>query len=156
MNPSVGEANERSRKAVLRIRNLLIVFGIYWLSLWLAGLLGLSVGITHSHVYGENVFSAFYIGAFMSWERTLAAILAGVGATLIVPGRGSHFWALVIAALYAVDYRTRSHWVVPPTAWDSLSARIEHFLPVIACIVAAFVTAWLRTKRQLATVRLGG
>lgn len=157
MDISSRRPGASAKEPAVWFRNFLIVCGLYWLSLWLAALLVLSVGITHSGAFSENVLSAFYMGAFMSWERTLAAILAGVAATLIVPGRGSQFWSLLVAALYAVDYRMRSHWVVPPTTWDRLSTRIEHFLPVIACIAAAFLTAWLRKGRQQsATVRQVG
>jgi hypothetical protein len=156
MDVSAREQNERPREAVFWVRNLLVVFGVYWLSLWLATLLGLSVGITHVTAYSENMLSAFYMGAATSWERTLAAILAGIVVTRIVPGRGSQYWAFLLAVLYAIDYRMRSHWALPPTAWDRLSMRVERFLPAVACVLAALVTAWLRTRAERATVRAGG
>lgn len=94
--------------------------------------------------------------SLVSWERTLAAILAGVAVTRMVPSRRSWLWALIVAALYALDYRVRSHWAVPPTTWDRLSMRVDHFFPAVACLVAALITAWLRRKRELATVPWDG
>ena len=138
------------------VYSFLAVCGIYWLSLWLAALLGLSVGITHSATFSESVLSAFYLGAFMSWERTLAAILAGVAVTLIVKGRRPQFWSLLLGALYVVDYRVHGHWVVPPNAWNRLSMRVEHFLPAVACIVAAFIVARFQARSKSATVQQAG
>lgn len=138
------------------IRNALISVGVYWLSRWVAVLFGWCLDIPlnrFAHVYSENALSAVYMGAIVSRDRTVAAILAGVAVTLLVPSRRSHFWALLVAALYAVDYRMLSYSGLPPTAWDQLCLQVERFFPAVACIVAAFVTAWLRTRRQSATVR---
>jgi len=146
------EPSAASKEPATWFHNLLIVCGIYWLSTWLVPLFGLASGITRATVYSENLFSALYMSTFLSWERALAAILAGVAVTMILPCRKSWLWALMIALLYGIDYRMRSHWVLPPTAWDQLCMRIERFLPAVACVAAAFVTAWLRRKR-LATVR---
>ena len=99
-------------------------------------------------VYGDGVLSAIGMGIMDSIGRTLAAILAGVLVTLVVSGRKSELWALLVATLYVVDSRVRYHWYLPPTSWDRLSQIVNFVFPGIACIAAAFVIARLRRKRQ--------
>ncbi|MGB6482215.1 MAG: hypothetical protein WBE86_01875 [Candidatus Acidiferrales bacterium] len=136
------------------LRNILIIFGAYWLSLWVSLPLSWFFGqINNRIIYSGNLLEGLAMGIMLSLGRALAAALAGVLVTVLISSRKAYLCALVIAALYTVDYRARGHWVVPPTAWDQLWMQVERFFPAVLCIVAAFVTAWLRTKRESATVR---
>jgi hypothetical protein len=159
MGTSSEEPSAASKAPATWFRNILVVCGIYYLSVWLAYLLGLALDPVvnrFANVYSENVLTALYMGIVVWWDRTVAAIIAGAAVTLIVHGHRSWLWALVIAPLYAIDYGVHDHWVVPPAAWDRLWVRIGHFSPVVACIVAAFITAYFRRRAKSATVRRAG
>ena|SRR5690242_20471083 len=131
------------------IRSILISFGVFWLSLWTVAPLGrpfakLNNGIT----YGDSVISTFAMGVMTSMGRTVAAILAGILVTVIVSGRRSELWALIVAVLYAVDAPLRRHWFQSPTSSDRLWQGIDLVFPAVACIAAAFIIARLRRDRS--------
>jgi hypothetical protein len=131
------------------IRNILISFGVFWLSLWTVAPLGWPVAkLTNGIVYGDGVLSALAMGVMTSMGRTLAAILAGVLVTVIISGRKSELWALIVAVLYVVDAPLRRHWFQTPTSSDRLWQGIDLVFPAIACIVAAFIVARLRRNRS--------
>jgi len=141
------------RPIVSCVRNVLISCGVFWVVQWIALLLGLWLDpFIHISAHSENLFTAIYMGAALSWERTVSAAVAGIAITLVIAGCKSYLWALLAAALYAIDFRTHVSWAVVPTAWDLLENRAERllgrFLPAIVCIIAAFVTAYLRRQRQ--------
>lgn len=132
-----------------RVQNILISFGVFWLSLWVAGVLAWPLGkLNDGIVYGGGVLSALAMGVMSSMGRTLAAVLAGVLVTVVVASRKSELWALIVAALYVVDAPVRHHWGYPATAWDRLWQSVDLLFPAVACIAAAVVTARLRTKRS--------
>jgi hypothetical protein len=84
------------------IRNILIGFGVFWLSFWTVIPFEwpfMKLGIT----YGDSVLSAVAMGIMNSIGRTLAAGLAGVMVTLVASGRKSERWSLLVAILYVAD-----------------------------------------------------
>jgi len=134
------------------MRNVLISFGVFWASLWVAWLLAQPFGKLNDRiVYGDGVLSALAMGVMSSMGRTLAAVLAGVLVTVVVASRRCELWALVVAALYVVAAPVRHHWGYPATAWDRLWQSVDLGFPAIACIAAAVVTARLRRKRANTT-----
>ena len=65
------------------IRNILISFGAFWLSLWTVAPLGWPFSkLNTGMVYGDGVLSNLAMGLMTSMGRTLAAILAGVLVTV--------------------------------------------------------------------------
>lgn len=132
-----------------KAQNILISFGVFWLSLWVAAILALPLGkVNDGVVYGEGVFSAIAMGVMSSLARTLAAILAGVLVTAIIANHKSELWALIVAILYVVDAPVRHHWGAPATGWDKLWQSVDLVFPAIACIAAALITARLRRNRS--------
>jgi hypothetical protein len=131
------------------IRNALISFGVFWLSLWVAWALQFvySVKLINAAVREETVLSALAMGVLSSLDRTVAAVLAGVFVTLIVASPKSKVWALVVAVLYVVDAPVRHHWGYPATGWDRLWQGVDLVFPAIACLAAALITAHIRRKR---------
>jgi uncharacterized membrane protein (DUF4010 family) len=132
------------------IRNVLISFGAFWISLWVAWVLQLPSydKLINTVVRDETVLSAFVMGVMSSMGRTLAAVLAGILVTVVVSSRTPQFWALIVAVLYVVDAPVRHHWGYPATGWDRLWQRVDLLFPAVACIVAAILTAHLRAKRS--------
>jgi hypothetical protein len=131
-----------------RIQNILVCFGAFWASLWIAGLLAGPFGKLNDRVvYGDSVLSALALGVMSSMSRTLAAILAGIVVTVVVAGRRSELWALIVAVLYVIDAPVRHHWGYPATGWDHLWQSVDLIIPAVACMVAAVIRARLRGKK---------
>jgi hypothetical protein len=141
--------DEEVNKFMARLQNLLVSFGAFWLSLWVARFLAWPFAkLNEGIVYGDGVSSALAMGVMSSMGRTLAAVFAGVLVTVIVAGRKSELWALIVAVLYVVDAPVRHHWGYPATAWDRLWQTVDLVFPAVACIAAAFIIARLRRNRS--------
>jgi hypothetical protein len=124
------------------IRNLLISFGIFWLSLWLVVPLAWLFGKVNSRIiYGDSVLDAVAMGVMTSMGQAVAAALAGVAATLAIGSPKSQRWSLVIAALYVAYAPWRSHWYISPTWWDHVGQVVHVLAPALFCIAFAAVTA---------------
>jgi hypothetical protein len=132
-----------------KVQNILISFGAFWLSLWVARALGWPLGkLNDGVVYGDGVLAALAMGVVSSMSRTLAAALAGVVVTVGVSGRKPALWALIVAALYVVDAPVHHHWGYPATSWDRLWQSVDLIFPAVICIATAVVTARVRGHRS--------
>lgn len=130
-------------------RNLLISFGAFWLSLWVARFLAWPFAkLNDGIIYGGGIPSALAMGVMSSMGRTLAAVFAGVLVTVMVTGGKSELWALIVAVLSLVEAPVRHHWGYPATGWDRLWQSVDLIFPAVACIAAAFITARLRRNRS--------
>lgn len=141
------------RPLVSWVRNALISCGAFLLSLWMAPLLGWSLPRIFNTLTlnDQTLFTAIVMGAFDSKEWIVAGVIAVVLVTLAIPGRNSHWWGLLVAALYLIDFRVHATWAAAPTTWDRTELRVERFSPAAACIVAAFVTAYVRRNEESET-----
>jgi hypothetical protein len=125
-------------------QNLLISFGVFWLSLLPAGLLaGFFQKLNDGIRYGDSLYSGIAMGVMTSLGRTVAAIIAGVLVTLAVSSRKPARWALVVAMLYVVDAPVTFHWEGPPMVFDRLWQSVNLLFPAVACVAAAAITARL-------------
>jgi hypothetical protein len=130
-----------------RIQNVLVSFGAFWASLWIAGLFGGALDkLINTVVRDETVLSALAMGVMSSMGRSLAAALAAILVTLVIVGQKSELWALIVAVLYVIDAPVRYHWGYPATGWDRLWQGVGLVFPAIVCIGAALVTAHLRNR----------
>ena len=130
------------------IRNLLITFGAFWLSLQLVVPMSLLVGkLTGGLVYGDSILAAIVMGMVASTKRAMCAAFGGAITTLIVPSAKPHRWAWIIALLYAIAARTRFHWHRPPTSWDRVSEVANALWPAIVCVATTTLIARLRRNR---------
>lgn len=130
------------------IRNALMSFGVFWLSLWMAWALEFahSDKLINAVVRDETILSALVMGVLMSLGRTVTAALAGVLVAAIIDSPKSELWALIVAVLYVVDAPVRHHWGYPATGCDRLWQGVDSLFPAIACIAAALITAHLSRK----------
>lgn len=134
-----------------KVRNVFVCFGVFWASIWVAGLLQwplIKFININAFVRDETVFSGIVMGVVSSLDRTLAGILAGIVIVTVVSGRKAELWALIVAALYIVEAPVRHHWTYPANSWDRLWQAIDLVFPAALCIIAAFVTAHLQRKRS--------
>jgi hypothetical protein len=127
-------------------RNLLISFGVFWLSLWPVGLLaGFFQKLNEGIRYGDSLYSGIAMGVMTSLGRTVAAIIAGVLVTLMAASsRKPERWAIVVATLYVLDAPVSFHWEAPPVLFDRLWQSVSLLFPAVACLAAAAITARLR------------
>jgi zinc transporter ZupT len=126
-------------------QNLLISFGVFWLSLLPLGILGgLFHKLTDGIRYGDSLYSGIAMGVMTSLGQTVAAILAGILVTLAVSSRKPTWWAVIVAALYVVDAPVSFHWEAPPMMFDRVWQSVNLLFPAGACIAAAVATARLR------------
>jgi len=131
-----------------KIQKLLISFGVFWASLWVAAVLAQPLGkLTDRIVYRDGVLDALAMGIMSSIGRAIAAAFAGAVITFVVPNRKPESWALVIAALYLVASPVRHHWGSPATTWDRLWQGVDLLFPAVACVGAAVVSARLHRRR---------
>jgi hypothetical protein len=139
----------RAHGQIARIRNLLLVCGSFWLSLWTVSLLaGLFGKLNEGIIYSDNVLSAVAMGLMTSMGRSVAAILAGSVVTVSADSERPELWAYIVAVLYVVDAPVHSvRWRVPPTVWDHLWQGVDRLFPAIMCVLGSFVIARLRRKR---------
>lgn len=131
-----------------KIQNILITFGVFWLSLWVATVLGWPVSkINNGMTYTDNALNALAFGIVISLDRTFAAIFGGVLVTLATTGRKAELWALIPAVLFVIE-TPHYRWAIPATASDRLWQGVAMVLPGLCCIIAAFLTARLRHRRH--------
>jgi hypothetical protein len=132
-----------------RVRNVLISFGVFWLSVWMVVPLAWLFGkLNNGIIYGDSVLAAIAMGVMTSLGRAFAASVAGGLVTLTAAGRKPERWAFIIAILYVVDAPVRRHWHLPPTGWDRLWQSVDLLFPAIVCVAAAFMTVRFRRARD--------
>jgi hypothetical protein len=142
----MGKLQQYARDQLPTVRNILITFGAFWLSLWTVAPLGwLFDKLNAKVIYGDTVVEALAMGAMTSMGRSFAAILAGLLVTFTADGRKPERWALAVATLYVIDAPVRHHWYLGPTPWDRIWQASDLLFPALACIGAAMTT---RLRRE--------
>lgn len=142
--------SRRTQGQITMIRNLLVVCGAFWLSLWTVGLLGGFFAKLSNHIvyYDENLLTAVAMGAMTSMGRAVASILAGAVVIVSADSQKPERWASIIAFLYVIDAPVRyGPYHIAPTAWDHLTRGVDLLFPGIACLLAVALIAHLRRKK---------
>jgi hypothetical protein len=148
MGPPFRKEKRKEQSLMSWIQKTLITFGAFWLSLWVAPVIGWPLDkLTNRITYTDTVFNAFALGVINSLDRTLAAMLTGILVTVVISGRRSELWAIIVAVQYLVD-TPRFHWLVHPTGWDRIWQSVALVFPAVACLAAAFITAHFRRNRS--------
>ena len=131
------------------IRNFLITFGAFWLSLWTVPPFSWVFGKLNEHfIYSDNVFSMSIMGVMTSMGRAVSAILAAAIVDVAADSEKPERWAYLIAVLYVVDAPVRyGRWYVPPTVLDHLARGLDQVFPAVACIIGAAVIAHFQRKK---------
>lgn len=122
------------------IRNLLIVLGIYWLSMWVvvpiaAIYLKITTGITYSGDLGMLL-----MGIISAIPTALVALGAGILSVYTLEGRSRKYWLAVLALLYGILGFLGHHWVQTPRMIDRVWQLVQSIVPVIVCFLAGFIT----------------
>ena len=149
---ALAVTSRRAQSQIPNIRNLLVVFGAFWLSLWAVSPLAFLFGkINNRIIYSnsDNVLSMVAMGVMTSMGRSVAAILAGAIVVGSTDSEKPELWASIVAALYVVDAPVHyGPWHVQLTVWDQLWKGVDFLFPAIACIL--FSVAFARFRRSKA------
>jgi hypothetical protein len=132
------------------IRNILVAFGAFYLSLWTAPLFSWPFEKLNNHFTysSENVVSAVMMGVMLSMGRAVSAALAAALGCVSADGETPERWGYIVAVLYVAYASVRAiRWNVPPTVWDRLWQGVDRLFPAIACVIAAIVIAHYRRKK---------
>jgi len=121
------------------IRNLLVVLGIYWLSMWVvvpiaAIYLKITTGITYSGDFGMLL-----MGIVSAIPTALVALGAGILSVHTLEGRSRKYWLAVLALLYGILGFLAHHWVRSPGIIDRVSQLLQSIVPAIACFLAGSI-----------------
>lgn len=136
-----------------RIQKFVTACGVFWLSLWIAPLVGWPLEkLTNRIIYTDTIANAFALGVVNSLDLAIAAAAAGISVTQVIVGRKPAFWSLIVGALYMADPPVRYHWGHGVSSWDRLWQAVALVFPAIACIAAAFITARVRRKSNRDTL----
>lgn len=129
------------------IRNLLVVLGIYWLSMWVvvpiaAIYLKITTGVTYSGDLGMLL-----MGIVSAIPTALVALGAGVLAVYALEDRSRKYWLALLALLYGILGFWGHHWVQPPRIIDRVWQLVQSVVPVIVCFLAGYITLNLRRQK---------
>jgi hypothetical protein len=136
----------------IRVRNVLVGVGAYYLSWWVGGPLSLGFG-KFTRFIGIRYYGDFAGGVVMltvlALPYALVAAVVGASVAWIVESDRPLAWTLVPAGLYALGVFHPSHWVRPPNGFDRAGDAIRMLLPAVACIVAGTVAAKRRAPSRI-------
>jgi hypothetical protein len=148
---ALAATSRRAQSQIPNIRNLLVVFGAFWLSLWTVNPLSFIFGkINNRIIYSnsDNVLSMVAMGVMTSMGRTVAAILAGVIVVGSADSEKPELWASIVAVLYVVDAPVHYFpWRAQQSVWDQLWKGVDFLFPAIACILVSVAFARFRPSK---------
>ena len=130
------------------IRNLLIVLGIYWLSMWVVGpiatiYLKITTGMTYSGDLGMLL-----MGIISSIPVALVALGAGILLACVLEDVSRKYYLGVLALLYAVLGFLGHHWVQEPLLFDRLFQAVRAVLPAIVCFLGGSIVMNLSSAKR--------
>jgi hypothetical protein len=134
---------------VLKLRNLLIGAGAYYLSKWVAFLLAMAYGKLTDHVIWPGFFSAIFVMTIVIEVPTaLGATLAGASTVWFVESERLQRWAIFPAVLYSLTGFLGWHWAHRPLLHDRAEQVVGALFPAIMCLVGGIVAARRRTAAR--------
>jgi hypothetical protein len=131
-----------------KIRNALIAFGAFWLSILFVP--WLSFALHFNIIYDSVWFEAIAMGLMLSMGLAFAAGLAGAITTVTVDSTKPERWALIVSILYLFDAPMRyGAWHVAPTTWDHAARAVSRIWPAVACMAVAIIASRIREKKKM-------
>jgi hypothetical protein len=135
---------------VIKLRNLLVGAGAYYLSKWVAFLLAMAYGKLIDHVIWPGYFSAMFVMTIVIEVPTaLGAALAGASAVWLVESERPQRWAVFPAVLYFLTGFLGWHFAHPPVLRDRAEQVVGALFPAVMCLVGGIVAARRRTAGTL-------
>jgi hypothetical protein len=130
-------------------RNLVISYGVYYLSWWLAYPLAFAYGkLTERIIYRGEFASAVIMPLVTTLPYALVAFGVGACVAWLVDSERPFLWAIFPAALYIFYGTIGYHWARQPILLDRVAQIIDAMFMGIACIGGAIITVRGRAASQ--------
>ena len=131
------------------LKNLLICFGSYYLSWWVAPPLSFLFGKVTGRIHYDGEFAAaVLLPLVVNLAMALVAALVGALIAFLVESKRPVLWALLPAAMYAGSSYFGHTWFQAPTFADRVAQVIGALFPAVSCIVSAIIGT--RQRRYVA------
>jgi hypothetical protein len=119
------------------IRNLLMVFGCYWLSIWIALPIAFINGkITYGITY-TGIFGAILMHTVAAIPLATVSFGAGMLIRNLLEDSSPKYWILLLALLYASKYFMGVHWAIQPALSDRVLQLPQSIIPAITCYIGS-------------------
>jgi hypothetical protein len=134
------------------IRNLVIGYGIYVLSWWVAYPLALAYGkLTHGIIYAGQFAGSVLMPLVMTVPYALVAFGVGACVAFLADSERPFRWAILPAALYVYFGIFGYEWARQPMLLDRVAQVIGATFMGIACLGGAMIVVRRRASTPRAT-----
>jgi hypothetical protein len=131
------------------IRNLLIGYGVYTASWFVAYQLAFAYGkLTERIIYTGEFAGAVVMPLVMTVPYALVAFGVGASVAWLVDSERPHRWAIFPASLYIFFGTIGYHWTRQPLLLDRVAQVIDAMFMGIACLGGAMIAVRRRAPSQ--------
>jgi hypothetical protein len=131
------------------VRNLLIGYGVYIASWWVADVLVIAYGkLTQRIIYRGEFAGAVVMPFVMTFPYALVAFGVGASVAWLVDSERPFRWAIFPTAFYIFFGTVGYHWARQPLLLDRVAQVIDATFMGIACLGGAWIVARGRTTSQ--------
>ncbi len=128
------------------IRNILMVFGCYLLSLWVV----LPIAIIHGKITNGIIYTGTLGAVLMHAVAAIPLAIVSFGAGMLIryvlEGSSQKYWILLLALLYASRHFMGFHWAIRPEVSDRALQILQSIIPAITCYIGSRVP--VRTTKE--------
>lgn len=132
-----------------KIRNLVVGYGVYIVSWWVAYPLAFAYGkLTHRIIYSGEFSSTVLMPLVTTAPYALVAVGVGASVAWLVDSGRPFFWAIFPATLYIFFGTIGYHWTRQPLLLDRVAQVIDATFMGAACLGGAWMAAPGRAPSQ--------
>jgi hypothetical protein len=132
-----------------KIRNLLVGYGVYYVSWWVAYPLAFAYGkLTERIIYRGEFASTVVMPLVTTLPYALVAVGVGAFVAWLVDSERPLRWAIFPAALYIFFGTIAYHWARQPLLLDRVAQVIDATFLGIACLGGAWIAVRRRAPSQ--------
>ena len=121
------------------LRNLLVGYGLYQLSWWVAYPLAFAYGKLNGGIIYSGIAGAMLLPLVTTIPYALVAFGVGACVAWLVDSERPFRWSILPAALYVYFGIVGYHWAHEPTAIDRVAQVVSASFMGIACLGGALV-----------------
>jgi len=132
-----------------KIRNLLVGYGVYYASWWVAYPLAFAFGkLTERIIYRGEFAGAVVMPLVTTFPYALVAFGVGASVAWLVDSERPLRWAIFPAGLYIFYGTIGYHWARQPVLLDRIAQVIDATFMGIACLGGAWIAVRGRAPSQ--------